>query len=191
MIKDKLFPVAQLISKITNQFYLAGGTAIMLKYDHRESYDLDFFYGKSFSFKRLENKIKKHVTGISHIAYGEDNLDIFIEGTKVSFVFFPFSNVKSIENYKGIRIASDLDLLLNKLYVGSRRIDDKDPFDVAWLWQKYDWQVSLIKQLFEKKFEGHSFELALGAMGNFEDYKHMDDWVKGVIQVKIQQAKSL
>lgn len=98
MIKDKLLPVAQLISKITNQFYLAGGTAIMLKYDHRESYDLDFFYGKSFSFKRMENKIKKRVTGISHIAYGEDNLDIFIEGTKVSFVFFPFSNVKSNEN---------------------------------------------------------------------------------------------
>ncbi|MCF8232370.1 MAG: nucleotidyl transferase AbiEii/AbiGii toxin family protein [Bacteroidales bacterium] len=68
MTKDKLFPVAQMISKITNQFYLAGGTAIMLKYDHRESYDLDFFYGKSFSFKRLGKRSDSNENSTSKIS---------------------------------------------------------------------------------------------------------------------------
>ena len=68
MIKDKLLPVAQLISKITNQFYLAGGTAIMLKYDHRESYDLYFFYGKSFSFKRLGKRSDSSENSTSKIS---------------------------------------------------------------------------------------------------------------------------
>ncbi len=34
---------------------------------------------------------------------GVDNLDFYIEETKISFVFFPFKNIEKIENFKGIK----------------------------------------------------------------------------------------
>jgi len=186
---DILLPLAQKVSANTKKFYLAGGTAIMLKYDHRVSYDLDFFHGKAFSFKAMENKMKSSLSNVTQVIYGEDNLDVFKDENKVSFVFFPFRNVIPIENFKAIRIASDLDLLLNKLYVGSRRIDAKDPFDAAWLWQKFEWDALKVKELFEQKFKGHSFEIALGALCSFEDYPELDGWVKGVLKEKVNSLK--
>lgn len=188
-MRNELLPLAQAISSNTKYFYLAGGTAIMLKYNHRVSYDLDFFYSKLFSFRQMESKINKSFRNVSDVEYHEDNLDIFIDQTKVSFVFFPFTNVEPIEEFKGIRIASDSDLLLNKLYVGSRRIDAKDPFDAAWLWKYFEWPVEEIKQLFEQKFEGHSFEIALGALCSFEDYPDLASWVKEVLQRKAREFK--
>lgn len=159
----------------------------MLKYNHRVSYDLDFFHDKDFSFKSMENKIKQTIFNVSQVIYGEDNMDMLIDGTKVSFVFFPFTNVKPIEKFRDIRIASDLDLLLNKLYVGSRRIDTKDPFDAAWLWNAFEWPISKVKEQFEQKFEGHSFEIALGALCCFEDYPDLERWVKEVLQKKVRE----
>jgi len=184
---DQLLPLAQRISRQTKSFYLAGGTAITLKYNHRTSYDLDFFCEKAFSFKSMERKMKDSNEGISKVAYGEDNLDIFIDNTKASFVFFPYQNIRYVEDFQGIRIASDIDLLLNKLYVASRRIDAKDPFDFAWLWQKCQWPVARIRQQFEQKFEGHSFEIAVGAIASFEDYPELEEWAKATIQEFVEQ----
>src|SRR3989338_7093958 len=48
-----------------NDFYLAGGTALsMFYYEHRESFDLDFFT-KSFSKERII-KIMDHLKKDSH-----------------------------------------------------------------------------------------------------------------------------
>lgn len=88
----------------------------MLKYNQRMSADLDFFSDRAFSFFRLATKIRKnfHVEGEVR---GEDNLDFFIEGIKVSFIFFPFKNIKPLQKYSQIRMADDYDIFLNKIYV--------------------------------------------------------------------------
>jgi len=40
---ERLFELALKVQKIFIDFYLAGGTAIMFKHNHRKSIDLDFF----------------------------------------------------------------------------------------------------------------------------------------------------
>ena len=43
----EIIKLAKDVQKKFKDFYLAGGTSLMIKYDHRESIDLDFFKEKS------------------------------------------------------------------------------------------------------------------------------------------------
>jgi len=175
------FALAQKISKSFPGFYLAGGTALMLKHKHRISQDLDFLREESFSFLRLSKKIKK-IFQVEKEEIFTDNADFWIEGIKVSFIFFPFENVKLLENIKGIRVASDYDIFLNKIYAAGRRIEPKDPFDFALLYEKYKWDKEKVKKDFEKKFSQQSFEIYLGAILSIQDYPELDEKTKEILK---------
>lgn len=174
---EKLINIAKHIQGNFKNFYLSGGTAIMLKFNHRESYDLDFFSQKFFSFLRISAKFRK-IYKIDREEMGVDNIDFYIEDIKVSFVFFPFENVEPLENFKGIKKASDYDIFLNKIYSAGRRIEPKDPFDCAFLYRKYKWNKEKIEEDFEKKFHGQSYKIYLGAILSFDDYPQLPEWVK-------------
>lgn len=173
----EIIELARDIQKIFKDFYLAGGTSLMIKYNHRISKDLDFFKEKTFSFNLLIKKVQSNFK-VERWERGEDNIDFFIKGIKVSFVFFPFKNAEKVETVKKIIIASDMDIFLNKIYAAGRRIDPKDPYDAAYLYKLHHWDKQKIKSLFEKKFQGQSYEIFLGAILNFEDYEPLQKWVK-------------
>ena len=172
-----MLKLAKEISILFPEFYLAGGTALMLKYRHRISTDLDFFSEKAFSFLKLASKVRKYFS-VEGETRGEDNLDLFVDGIRISFVFFPFKNIKPLERYKGVKKADDYDIFLNKIYAAGRRVDPRDPYDVAFLLKKYNWQKEIVKRDFIKKFPDQSFEIYLGAVLSFEDYPEIDEWVK-------------
>jgi len=177
---EKMLNLAQRVQKHFRRFYLAGGTAIMFKYKHRKSIDLDFLSPTAFSINRLINKMQK-LFSVEHIEILGDNVDFIIEGIKVSFVFFPYKNVKRVKRFKGIRIPDDYDLFLNKIYVAGRRVDWKDPFDAAFLLKLHFWPIEEVKKDFERKFPSQSFEIYLGALLSFEDYPEIPEWVKEIL----------
>lgn len=152
----------------------------MLRHQHRISLDLALFSFHPFSFSRLAQKARRlfHVEKEERF---EDNIHLFIEGTKVSFIHFPFSNIHPVEKFHGVKLASDYDIFLNKIYAAGRRIDPKDPFDAAFLYQKYRWDRAKIKEDFERKFPGYSYELSLGALLHFEDYPPLPEESKKVL----------
>lgn len=121
---EKMKKLSREIQKHFKNFYLTGGTALMLKHNHRESEYLDFFSQKEFSFTRLSAKIRK-IFNVQKEERFQDNIDFVIDGIKVSFIFFPFENIKPLENFEGIKIDSDYDIFLNKIYAGGRRIESK------------------------------------------------------------------
>lgn len=174
---EKICKLAVSLQKVFKDFYLAGGTAIMFKHSHRQSVDLDFFKDKIFSFTRLSSRIRNFFQ-IEKEEKGIDNIDFYINGIRVSFIFFPFKNIKPLENLKGIKIADDYDLFLNKIYVAGRRIDPKDPYDAAFLYKIYKWDKEKIEKDFEKKFPNQSYKIYLGALLNFEDYPNIPKSVK-------------
>ena len=180
---ERKFKLVLELQKKFKNFYLAGGTAIMFKFKHRISFDIDLFSYKEFSFNRLSKKIRNFYN-IEKEIRGIDNIDFYIDGTKVSFVFFPFKNIKRLENWNGIKKASDYDIFLNKIYVAGRRIDSKDPFDIGFLYKEYKnkWDFNRIKKDFEKKFPEQNFEIFLGAVLNFEDYPDLPEWVKNELK---------
>jgi len=179
--EKKLIRLAQDVLPHVRGFYLAGGTAVMLKYHHRISVDLDFFRESSFSFRRLQAKLEK-VLPVSRSEALEDNLDLFVGETRISFVYFPFKNRERLEKTEGIPVASDYDLFLNKLYAAGRRVDAKDPWDAAVLYRAHRWPVAQVKADFEAKFPAQSFEIYLGGLLSFEDYPGLPAWVPEVLE---------
>jgi hypothetical protein len=174
---ERLFNLALKVQNIFKGFYLAGGTAIMFKHNHRKSIDLDFFKERSFSYTKISSKIRENFQ-IQKEEQGDDNIDFYIDDIRISFVFFPFKNIKPLENIRGLKKADDYDIFLNKIYAAGRRIDPKDPFDAAYLYKTYRWNKEEIKADFEKKFPSQSYKIYLGALLSFEDYPELPEWVK-------------
>ena len=169
------------IQKYFKNFFLAGGTALMFKYNHRFSEDLDFLSIKHFSFSRLSMKIRNYFD-ISKEERFEDNIDFFIKDIKISFIYFPFKNIKKLDYFENIKIASDYEIFLNKIYASGRRIESKDIIDFAFLYDKYRWNMEKVKKDFEIKFPNQSFELYFGAILSIEDYPNLDEKTIKIIE---------
>ena len=184
-IKKHLISLAQEIETVFPDLYLAGGTAIMIKYEHRISYDLDLFAENS-KLSALESRMRKrYESEIERIVRfpGSDNVDIFLRGTKLSFVVFPFPNIEPTETRDGVRMASDRDLLLNKVYVAGRRVEAKDPVDIACLLLQHpDWALDAVRSGFRTKFKDEKFEIYLAAAMAFDDYPGLDDATRSVLE---------
>jgi predicted nucleotidyltransferase component of viral defense system len=185
---EKMKLLAIEIQKHFKNFYLSGGTALMIKHKHRISEDLDFFSKKEFSFTKLASKVKENFKVQKEERF-EDNIDFIIEDIKVSFIFFPFENINPIELFEGIKIDSDYDIFLNKIYSAGRRIESKDIIDFAFLWKKYKWERKKVKMDFERKFPHQSFEIYLGAVFSIEDYPELDKKTVKIIKEVMKEWK--
>jgi hypothetical protein len=143
IIKPRLdiLPAAQqalwpILSKIEPGFVLYGGTAIALYYGHRESVDFDFFGDPGFdpdAFKQKYDFLKKGKT----IQIAPNTLSVIAETPKgeVKFSFFgglQFGRAAtpSVCNDTLVRLASPLDLTVQKLKVILARSEAKDYLDL-------------------------------------------------------------
>ncbi len=180
--------MAKKVQKVFPRFCLGGGTAIMLKHNHRISADLDFFCDEPFSFNHALAKAGKHlkVDGFNHRG---DNLDLYIEGIKVSLILFPFSNLMPVVKTFGITMMDDYDIFLNKVYAAGRRVVWKDPYDAAFLWKLHKWPVSIMKADFERKFPGQSWEIFLGALLDIDSYPELSDETVAVLRELEREAE--
>lgn len=175
------------IQSIFKDFYLAGGTAVMFKYDHRISKDIDFFCSRTFSYNRIAITLRKHFA-VNNEERMSDNIDFFVGNRKISFVYFPFKNIQRLQNFKGLKIASDYDIFLNKIYAAGRRISPKDPFDAAFLFKRHNWPEKAIKRDFERKFPDQSYEIYLGALLTFSDYPKIEPWARKTLTALLKPS---
>lgn len=130
---------------------------------------------------RLATKVRK-IFKVDREERFEDNIDFLIESLRIYFVFFPFMNIKPLENFEGIKMASDYDIFLNKIYSAGRRIESKDVIDFAFLYKKYGWNKNSVKKDFEWKFPHQSFEIYIGAIQSIEDYPDLDENTIRIVQ---------
>ncbi len=189
-LQRRMLNLGREIQKRFPSFVLGGGTAIMFRYNHRESIDLDFFFNEDISFTSIIRKIQKNfdIEGLNQQP-GADNLDIFIDKIKVSFILFPFKAINNTEDVGGIITFSDYDLFLNKIYACGRRIIWKDPYDMAFLWEKFNYDLNMARRNFKEKFFGQDFDLYLKAATSVEDYPELQDKPE-IIQTLSQMAKT-
>ena len=159
--------------KFEPQSILGGGTAIMLLFGHRRSFDLDIFVNKPIP-KRLLLKLKTvYQNKLSRpLVDTQDELSVIISpDTKISFIFFPFKSLHSIINTDSIDIFSPEDLASNKAYVIGRRGAWRDYVDLFFL-LKYgvDFERVIIEA--KKRFGGaFSEKLFLEQLTYFNDLK--------------------
>lgn len=130
-ISDRLFLLIRKlsgISEISDNFYLAGGTALALHAGHRQSNDLDFFSEKDFNTEKYVQIILKLCGTIIEEEAG--TLHAIIDNTKISFLHYPYRLLKPFVQWSGIKLASIEDIACMKVIAISQRGEKKNFFDM-------------------------------------------------------------
>lgn len=128
---------------IPKDFVLYGGTAVALRYGHRESVDFDFFsFNRKFKLDTLKNIsiFSKYANTRYKISEFHHDYTVKIapnlEEVKVSFINCPnlipgYIKEPDICSSNGIQIASPIDLIACKVLALNRRCAVKDFVDLA------------------------------------------------------------
>ncbi|MBU1179418.1 nucleotidyl transferase AbiEii/AbiGii toxin family protein [Patescibacteria group bacterium] len=140
--------------KFFPDFYLAGGTALALQIGHRISVDFDFF-GKKEIEKKLFNKIKKVFKGstISTAVNNKEELTVFVDNVKLTFLHYPFPLILKRKKYKGINFLSVKEIAATKAYTIGRRGTFKDYVDLYFIIKNKCSSLEQIIKLAQKKYK--------------------------------------
>ena len=129
MSKDRQVLLAKLANKsFLQDFYLAGGTALALHLGHRWSEDLDFFSKNKFDSFGLISRLSQ-IGGFSVTGQEMNTVHGLMGNVKLSFLYYPYSQLEDFHAYKEIKIASIKDIALMKLIALVQRGTKKDSVD--------------------------------------------------------------
>ena len=110
-------------------FYLAGGTALVLGFAHRVSNDLDFFSEQKFNNNSLKKEIKKIGKWEAGVEI-ENTLIGYLDGIKSSFFYLPYKLIEEPRYFNNLRIAGLADIALMKILAISQRAAKRDFVDL-------------------------------------------------------------
>lgn len=130
-----------------NDWYLAGGTALTLQFDHRTSVDLDFFTAhKDFDAGLISTTLFPYKWVITRTdkgtLYGE------LGGTKISFIAYPYFVPKQpFITHEGINILDARDIAVMKIIAISQRGKKRDFFDLYWYIKQREPLLDIIERV--------------------------------------------
>lgn len=153
-----------------SNWYLAGGTALALFANHRQSLDLDFFTSeKSFSVEKLLRNLE-NLEWVSDITepgtiYGK------LCTAKVSFIAYPFFVPKEKPRWYGaVRVLSPRDIAVMKIIAISQRGKKRDFIDLFWYVHHCEQLAEVLKRLPEQyPTVAHDYHHILKSLIFFED----------------------
>jgi len=116
------------------QFYLAGGTALALQLGHRLSVDFDLFTDSEIPVSFLQ-KVRRVFSDSSCavIVNNADELTVFADNVKITFLRYPYSLLRDLVSFKGISMLAVPEIAATKAYTIGRRGSFKDYIDLYWV----------------------------------------------------------
>lgn len=119
-------------SKLSKEFYLAGGTALALQLGHRLSVDLDFFSPTQEDIPALMEPLRHAMKEFSPILSDSSwgNLVFLANNVRVGFYGYGYELVKPVLQAEGIALASVEDIALMKMDALLSRASRKDFHDL-------------------------------------------------------------
>ncbi len=175
-------------SGITDGFYLAGGTALMMKYGHRFSEDFDFF-----SLPEIKMDFGKLAANLKDIMLLDEKYDTLIfqkYSVRCSFFQYEYPLVKPpvLEQEYQIMMASDEDIASMKTVAIIQRGEKKDFFDLWYLMNLHNWRIRDVIRFSELKY-GEKFNpsILLKAVIFFEDAERD---IIGEIDLRWEEVKN-
>lgn len=152
-------------------FYLVGGTALALQIGHRISVDFDFFSSVPLPdglLRKIKRVFENRQISVTYSA--PEQLNLVIEGVKVTFFSYPYPNIYPLIPYRKINLVSVEEIALMKAFSIGKRLSYKDYVD--WYFLLRGKHVFLEKVIAgaQKKF-GADFNdrLFLGQLVSMED----------------------
>ncbi|MBL7154973.1 MAG: nucleotidyl transferase AbiEii/AbiGii toxin family protein [Candidatus Portnoybacteria bacterium] len=171
-----------------NDFYLAGGTALALQIGHRVSIDFDFFSENEIS-KNLLSKVKRVFSGtkVKVSVNNPDELTVFIDEAKITFLKYPFLVIFDLIDYQGIKLLSPKEIAAAKAYTIGRRGSYKDYIDLYFIISEKHSDLNEIIEIAEKKYQDEfNSRLFLEQLVYLEDIKANGiDFLRDKIDKKI------
>ena len=101
-------------------FYLAGGTALAMYYEHRVSFDLDFFTAKSYWPEVLLEHLKQFGVSVENVRLQTGTLEAEIEGVRACFFEYHYALVEPFNKYRSLDVASTIYIAAMKLSAVAR-----------------------------------------------------------------------
>lgn len=137
-----------------NNYYMAGGTALSLQLNLRESFDFDFCVLAMFNSDVLISELKS-IGNIEVKQNQKGTVDVLLDGVQVSFFFYPNNLVDDIVNNNEIpdlKMASILDIAAMKVAAIGGRGAKKDFFDLYNIMKKCNIDTEKLASAVIKKF---------------------------------------
>ena len=174
---DRLDPERQEVFKklkaFSDEFILAGGTAIMLQIGHRQSYDFDCFTEKDLSKNLLKKIIKIFGSTFSIELQTSEMITIQTKSkVDISFVWHPYQPLKKPVKTDSLSLFHLDDLVTNKALTIGRRGAWRDYVDLFFFlkWKLYN--IKKIIQLSDQRFRPEfNDKLFLQQLVYFDDLK--------------------
>lgn len=178
-------------------YYLAGGTGLALHLGHRRSYDLDLFTLHATDVLPNPERISEDLTSqfgadrATVVLKQADQLHWSIDGTKVSFIAYPFPLRYPTSRYLGVQLADERDIALMKAYAIGRRATARDYIDLYFLLRKGPLTLEDLAAEATEKFTLHgesvfSIKLFLSQLTYTEDVEGKDSAAQLVLDEGLQ-----
>ncbi len=114
---------------------LAGGTALALHIGHRQSVDLDFFTIDPFRVDSVIAAIRKTGLEFRILSEGQEHVVAEIEHIKISLFLYDYPFIGGVSQYKGVHVASIIDIAAMKAIAISQRGTKRDFADMYFILQ--------------------------------------------------------
>ncbi|MEW5984861.1 MAG: nucleotidyl transferase AbiEii/AbiGii toxin family protein [Acidobacteriota bacterium] len=134
VLSDRQARVLDAIASVAQaaNFYLAGGTALALRFGHRRSDDLDWFAADVRRPEALAATIREAALAVDSLELAAGTVNCRIDGVNVQFLEFAYPLLAASDTWpeKRVAVASVRDLGAMKLLAIAQRGSRKDFVDV-------------------------------------------------------------
>jgi len=130
--------------------YLAGGTGLALHFGHRRSVDLDFFIANLFEEDGFLVQVQA-MPDFSLVAKAPHTLHAMTEGTKVSFLGYPYPTLFPLARFLDVQVADARDIAcIMKMSTIASRGTKRDFIDLYVASERYG--LAKIVEWFDRKY---------------------------------------
>jgi Nucleotidyl transferase AbiEii toxin, Type IV TA system len=158
------------IVAVGDSFYLAGGTALALQLGHRDSVDFDFFTNTDIDTVQLWHYITKVLPGhnLTKTQDETNTLSLVIDNeVRLSFFGYNYPLIEPTISFKGLALASIVDIGCMKLSAITSRSTLKDYVDLHLILQQIS--LAVLLEGCSRKYPTLDHALILKSLVYFDD----------------------
>lgn len=179
-------------SEIFHDFYLAGDTCLLLRYNHRPSLDFDFFLfpDRAFSLLAYEQTLRKSFSDskLRFLYRNSQTLIFSLDDVKISLFECPYPLLKEVKEMEGLFLASDEDIACMKMSAISQGGLKKDFFDLWILIKIHGWTIKELLAMLQEKYKEYNPLIFLKSLVYFEDAEKNQDFTE--VESRWEEIKS-
>ncbi len=135
--------------------YLAGGTALALWLNHRNSYDLDIYSPIEFNLDEIRQKFDSEIPDFQLISTSWQTLHGKSKDTEISLFYYQYNLLKATTKFLSFAVSSIEDIAAMKLEAIAGRGLKRDFFDVYRIAKDEGWSLAYMIELNDKKYDRH------------------------------------